>query len=325
MTEKKINMKTNISILAGAIALLLVSCHEKDNTIHGKIKRETVSFAPKVTGRILRLYVSEGDLVKPGDTLAVLDVPEVNAKIAQARGAVKATSAQHLLANNGVTANQMKQLVARHASAKEQYDFARKSYERANNMFNDSLLSPQSHDEYYAKYQSAKSQLDAVAAELNEAQTGTRYETKIATAGQEEQAGGVLKEVQVAYSERYIIATNYMSVETIALREGELASAGYPIFNGYIPNSTWFRFTIPESQIRQFEKGAVVRVKIPYNKKELSGKITFIRQMPRYADITTAYPDYEMDDAVYEIKIVPEDVAAAQALLYNATITLEKG
>ncbi|MES1218816.1 MAG: efflux RND transporter periplasmic adaptor subunit, partial [Bacteroidota bacterium] len=276
----------------------------------------------KVTGRILKIFVEEGQSVMPGDTLAMLDVPEVNAKITQASGAVKATSAQKLLADNGPTQNQIKQLRAKFASATELYQFASKSYERANALFNDSLLSPQAYDESYAKYKSAKAQLDAVAAELNEAEIiGTRYETKLTTAGQQEQASGILKEAEVAYSERYIIATNQMTIETITLRVGELAVAGYPIFNGYQTNSTWFRFTLPESQILAFKKGDNVVVNVPYMKGDFNGKIVTIKQMPRYADITTAYPDYDMDDAVYEIKIVPDNLKQTEELLYNATIT----
>jgi len=296
--------------------------HSNKNLVSGKIKRETVAFSSKVTGRILKIYVEEGQSVKPGDTLAMLDVPEVNAKIVQAHGAVKATSAQRLLADNGPTLNQLKQVRAKYAAANDQYQFALKSYNRANAMFTDSLLSPQAFDESYEKLQNAKAQFDAAAAELNEAEiVGTRYETKLTTAGQQEQASGVLKEAEVAYSERYIIATNQTTIETITLRVGELAVAGYPVFNGYETNSTWFRFTVPESQINAFRKGDETLVQVPYVKKEYSGKIVTIKQMPRYADITTAYPDYEMDDAVYEVKIVPDKVVETEDLLYNATIT----
>jgi HlyD family secretion protein len=308
-----------------AVMFVLGCKREERRGLPGKIKRETIAFSPKVTGRILKLYIREGDRVNPGDTLAMLDVPEISAKIAQARGVVKASSAQHLLADNGYTPNQLKQLRAKYANAKEQYVFAEKSFRRASDMFADSLMSPQAHDEAFAKYQSAKAQLDAVSAELNEAETGTRYETKIATLGQQEQAGGVLKEIEVAYSERFIIATNFMTVETIAVREGELAAAGYPVFNGYIPNSTWFRFTIPESEIAPYRTGTQCSVRIPYNRQVYAGKILTIKQMPRYADMTTAYPDYEMDDAVYEIKIVPDKVSEAEQLFYNATVELDNG
>ena len=316
-----------VKIITYTILTLIAtsSCEsKKEKLLQGKIKRESLSFTPKVTGRLVKLFVHEGQSVKTGDTLAILDVPEVSAKIAQAKGIFKASSAQRLLASNGATENQLKQLYAKQAVNREQFEFAQKSYTRASAMFSDSLLSPQAYDESYAKFQSAKSQLDAVTAELNEAVKGTRFEAKITTVGQNEQAGGVLMEAEIAYSERYIIATNNMTVETITIREGELATAGYPVFSGYIPNSTWFRFTIPESSISAVKKGQKVTVNVAYNKKSYPAEIINIKQLPRYADITTAYPDYEIDDAVYELKILPENISLAEELLYNATITLDK-
>jgi HlyD family secretion protein len=322
-------MHTRCFLLCGLFTtMLLGGCKKTVKPLEGKIKRETISFTPKITGRILKIYVEEGQAVKPGDTLAMLDLPEVSAKIAQAKGVVAAASAQHEMAENGATSNQIKQLRAKYAAVQQQYDFAEKSYARANAMFIDSMMAPQAHDEAYAKYQGAKAQLNAVTAELNEVLKGTRYETRQAASGQQQQASGVLREVNVAYSERYIIATNNMQIETISLHEGELATAGYPLFNGYIPNSTWFRFTIPESEIAGINKGSSLNVRVPYNKETIRGKIVTIKQMPRYADITTAYPDYKMDDAVYEIKIIPDDIHGAETLLFNATVVLpwtEKG
>lgn len=55
-------------------------------------------------------------------------------------------------------------------------------------------------------------------------------------AGQASQAQGALQEANVAYSERYVIATNDMEIETISLNPGELATAGFALFNGYIPS-----------------------------------------------------------------------------------------
>lgn len=315
---------TSILFLLAAITIGITSCQSKaPRPQEGKIKKETISFTPKVTGRILKIYVAEGDLVNTGDTLAMLDVPEVNAKMAQAHGVVKATSAQHLMANNGATPNQLRQLRAKHAAATEQYAFAQKSYSRARAMFRDSLMAPQAYDEIFAKYQAAKAQAEAVTAELNEAEKGVRFETKDATLGQQEQAMGVLEEVEVAYSERYIIATNRMQVETISLHEGELATAGYALFNGYIPSTTYFRYTIPESKIGAFKVGDRVSSEVPYAKETVDGKITFIKQLARYADITAAYPDYEMEEAIYEIKVVPEATPKAEQLLVNATVILK--
>lgn len=289
----------------------------------GKTKKEIVSFAPKVTGRILKIYVEEGQTVKAGDTLAMLDVPEVSAKIAQAKGATAAATAQAQLAKNGATADQLRQLKAKQKGLAEQYEYAQKSFKRAQNMYRDSLLSPQNYDEAFAKLQGAKAQYDAVNAELHDVEIGTRLEKIEMAIGQENQARGVLQEANVAYSERYIIATNDMEIETISLNVGELATAGYALFNGYIPNSTYFRFTIPESKISKYQKGMTVNMKSTYGNQEFSGKIVSIKQLTKYADITTAFPDYQPEDAVYEIKVIPTDRAKVNNILVNSSVTLK--
>ena len=319
-------MKTyTLKTIALASVLSLVACKNDnpDQLTEGKTKKEIVSFAPKVTGRILKIYVEEGQTVKAGDTLAMLDVPEVSAKIAQAKGATAAATAQAQMAKNGATADQLRQLKAKQKGLAEQFEFAQKSYKRASNMFKDSLMSPQSYDEIFAKYQGAKAQLDAVNAELHDVEIGTRIEKIEMAIGQENQARGVLQEANVAYSERYIIATNDMEIETISLNVGELATAGYALFNGYIPNTTYFRFTIPESKISKYNKGMTVNMKSTYGNQEFSGKIVSIKQLTKYADITTAFPDYQPEDAVYEIKVIPTDRAKVNNILVNSSVTLK--
>ena len=319
-------MKTyTLKTIAVASILSLVACKNDnpDQLTEGKTKKEIVSFAPKVTGRILKIYVEEGQTVKAGDTLAMLDVPEVSAKIAQAKGATAAATAQAQMAKNGATADQLRQLKAKQKGLAEQFEFAQKSYKRASNMFKDSLMSPQSYDEIFAKYQGAKAQLDAVNAELHDVEIGTRIEKIEMALGQEDQARGALQEANVAYSERYIIATNDMEIETISLNVGELATAGYALFNGYIPNTTYFRFTIPESKISKYNKGMTVNMKSTYGNQEFSGKIISIKQLTKYADITTAFPDYQPEDAVYEIKVIPTDRAKVNNILVNSSVTLK--
>lgn len=309
----------------GIAFLSLVACkgEKKEHQIEGKAKKDVISFAPKVTGRVLEIYVEEGQTVKKGDTLAKLDVPEITAKIAQAKGVTATARAQAEMARNGATANQLRQLRAKEKGLKEQYEFARKSYQRATNMFRDSLMAPQAYDEVFAKYQGAKAQYDAVIAELNDVERGTRYEKIEMATGQAEQAAGVLQEANIAYSERYIIATSDMEIETITLRKGELATAGFALFNGYIPESTYFRFTIPESQIAKYQKGQNVNMEVIYNNAKITGKVLTIKQLTKYADISTAFPDYKIQEAVYEIKVKPQNIQETRNILVNANVILK--
>lgn len=318
-------MKTKAIYIVSSLLVLLSACSDKnDNPVVGKIKKDVISFTPKVTGRILKIYVQEGDIVQAGDTLAMLDVPEVDAKLAQASGVVKAATAQSTLANNGATENQRKQLKAKLAATQEQYSFAEKSYKRTKAMYDEGLIAPQQFDEIAAKYNGAKAQLDAVQAEWTEVEKGVRYETKDAAYGQRQQAEGVLKEVEIAYSEKYIIATNVMQVETITLHEGELATAGYALFNGYIPNSTYFRMTIGEREIGNYPKGKELTLHIPYANKDVKVKVQNVKQMARYADVTSPYPNIEMDEAFYELKLAAFENEDLSTLLVNASVILKK-
>lgn len=316
-------------LFAITISSLLAACapqptNTKPAGIEGRTKRETISVSSKISGRVLKIFVSEGDVVKRGDTLALLDLPEVESRLQQAQGAFYSADAQYQMSLNGATDNQIKQLEAKQAGFKEQFDFAKTSFDRVKNMYADSLIPRQKYDEAYAKYTGAKAQLDAVNAELDEAKRGVRVENKQAAYGQKERAQGAVKEASIALSERYVIAPEDMSIETIALHTGELAIAGYTLFSGYISNTTYFRFTVPESSINEFKVGDEATILLPFmNNKTIAGKVLTIKQLNRYAEVSTAFPTYEMGESIYELKIAPVDVADASTLLANSTAILQ--
>jgi HlyD family secretion protein len=316
-------MKRIITLLA--ITFLFMCCEKNRNKgqIQGKIENEQIAVVSKIPGKILKIFVKEGDLVKKGDTLALLDIPEVNAKMNQAEGAVTSAKAQYNMAVKGATDNQIKQLEAKKQGLSEQYQFAQKSIKRLDNMLKDSLVSQQTYDEAFAKYEGAQAQYNAVMAELDDAKKGGRIEQQTMALGQKDRAYGALQEVETADKERYVIAPQDMSIETITLNLGELALPGYTLFNGYITNSTYFRFTVPESQLDKIKKGQEMTVHVVYNKKDVKGKVSIIKQLGAYGNIATAYPDFEMQESLFEIKITPSNSQETKDLITKATVTLK--
>lgn len=312
------------AILIIPLILLYVSCQkaQKENIIQGKIEKEQIAVVSKIPGKILKIFVKEGDIVRKGDTLAILDIPEVDAKKSQAEGAVTSAKAQYKMAVKGATENQIKQLEAKKMGLKEQYEFAQKSIKRLTNMLKDSLILQQTYDETFAKYQGAQAQYNAVIAELDDAKKGARIEQQTMALGQQDRALGALQEVETADKERYIFAPQDMSIETITLNLGELALPGYTLFNGYIANSAYFRFTIPENQLSKFKKDQEINVHIPYLKKDVKGTISTIKQLGAYGNIATAYPDYEMQESLFEIKITPANIGETKDLITKTTVTL---
>lgn len=309
----------------GALFLMLACNNKKaiDPLFMGKIEREEISVVTKVPGKIERLLVQEGDVVSKGDTLAILEIPEVDAKEAQALGALEAANAQYNMAVRGATKGQLTQLQAKVDGLEEQYLFAEKSLGRLSNLLQDSLIPQQQYDEVYAKYQGAKNQYLAALAEIEEVKGGARQEQQIMALGQKSRAEGAVSEVRVAARERYLIAPQDMSIETVNLKTGELALAGYPIFNGYIKASVYFRFTVPENDMAGLENGRDVSIRIGYKDNEtVEGRISAVRALSSYANIATAYPDFDNQQALFEVKVAPLDASSTEGLITNASVSL---
>lgn len=305
-------MRNSIYLITGSIFLLIQGCNssqDQSGGLQGKANKEQIAVVGKVPGRIQSLMVKVGDKVMKGDTLAIIDAPEVQAKMAQAQGAVTSARAQYEMSVRGASANQLKQLQAKKAALTEQYEYARKSLKRLESLVQDSLIPQQQYDAVYAKYQGAKAQVLAVDAEIAGVENGVRAEQQIMARGQEDRAKGALQEAEIADQERYIRAPQDMTIEGVTLQVGELALPGYTLFTGSLDQSLHFRFTLPESQLKAYSVGTEVTVEVPYRDTILQGKIQKIKPIGAYANIASAYPDYDMQDPLYELIVLPADSA----------------
>ncbi|MFD2788411.1 hypothetical protein KCTC52924_01414 [Arenibacter antarcticus] len=314
------------SILIGCFATVFLFGCNRNNEItdlRGKVKFETISVSSKLAGRIAEVYVTEGQNVKQGDTLALIDVPEIGAKLFQADGALLAAQGQLNMAHNGATTEQLEQIKSQVQASKAQLKFAVESLKRITAMYKDSLVTAQMFEETQMKVDMARAQLSAMEAKQQEVKIGTRQELLAQAKGQLDRAQGAKNEVLIAADEKYIIAPTDMSIETITLNQGELASPGYTLFNGYQTNTVYYRFTVSESKIYDYKIGQTLTVLNPYTKEESPSKITAIKQLPRYADITSTSPLYKLDEAIYELKLIPEDTSQKQQFFINATVLLK--
>lgn len=319
-------MMRNINLL-GVLLLFLSACTENKTTnadFYGRIEREEISVVTKVPGKIEEFLVTEGEKVHKGDTIAILDIPEVDAKRAQAQGAIDAADAQYQMSRKGATDGQLKQLEAKVSGLKEQFDFAQKSLDRLSNLLKDSLVSQQQYDEVYAKYQGAKNQYLAAQVEVEEVKNGARIEQQMMALGQRGRALGAMDEVAAAEKEKYLVAPQDMTIETVNLKVGELALPGYPIVSGYLPSTTYFRFTVSEDRMDSFSKDKEVQIRIPYkNNKTIRGKIVLIKALSSYANIATAYPDFDQQKTLFEIKVLPLEREEMGELITQATVVVE--
>ena len=140
-------------IVVAIVALIgFLALGRNPEVIQGEMEVEEYRVSGKVPGRILELRVKEGDLVKAGDTLAVIESPEVQAKMVQARSAVDAASAMEQMAQNGARREMIQTAAQLLEQAKAGLELAEKSYKRVQQLFDEEVVSAQKRDEAEAMY-----------------------------------------------------------------------------------------------------------------------------------------------------------------------------
>ena len=155
--------------------------------------------------------------MKAGDTLAIIDAPDVKAKMMQAESAENAAAAMSEMANNGARKEQVRAAYALLQQAKAGLDIAKKSYERVQRLFDEGVMTAQKRDEAFANYKALEAQTKAAQSQYDMAVNGARQEEKKAAAAQVDRAKGAVEEVN-----SYINETMQ-----IAQMEGESVSFSY--------------------------------------------------------------------------------------------------
>lgn len=294
---------TGVVVIAGLIGYLTIV--KSDDVIQGEIEVSEYRVSSKVPGRILELRVKEGDYVHVGDTLAILDAPEVEAKKAQAQSAEEAASAMKLMADNGARQQQIQGAYEVWQQAKAGLDIAKKTYERVQRLFNEGVMSAQKRDEALAQYKAYEAQEKAAKSQYDMAKEGARKEERMAAAAQVNRAKGAVQEVSSYINETVQVAQIEGEVSDIYPKVGELVGTGSPIMSISIMSDVWGTFNVREDQLNGLKIGSEFTAFSPAFKKDVKMKVYYIKDQGSYAVWKATKSNGQYDLKTFEVKARP--------------------
>ena len=273
--------------------------------MQGQVEVSEYRVSSKVPGRILELRVKEGDYVKAGDTLAILDAPEVRAKMAQARSAEDAASAIELKAQNGARKEQIQGAFQVLQQAKAGLEIAEKSYGRVQRLFDEGVLSAQKRDEAYAQYKAMEAQCKAAQSQYDMAVNGARREDKLAAQAQVGRARGAVQEVNSYLGETVQIAQMEGEVSAVYPKVGELVGTGSPIMTISIMSDMWGTFNVREDQLNGLKVGSEFTAFVPAFNKDVKMKVYYMKDQGSYAVWKATKANGQYDLKTFEVKARP--------------------
>lgn len=292
-----------VVVLMGLIGFFVLG-REPEN-IQGQVEVSEYRVSSKVPGRILEIRVKEGDFVKVGDTLAILDAPEVRAKMMQAQGAEAGASALEQMARNGARKEQVQGAYQLLQKAKAGLEIAEKSYNRVQRLFDEGVMSAQKRDEAFANYKAMQATVEAAQSQYDMAVNGARTEEKMAALAQVNRAKGAVQEVSSYIGETVQLAQMEGEVSSIYPKVGELVGTGSPIMTISMMQDMWGTFNVREDQLNDMQIGSEISVYVPAFDKEMKMKVYYMKDQGSFAVWKATKASGQFDLKTFEVKARP--------------------
>jgi multidrug resistance efflux pump len=268
-----------------------------DLQLIGTVDANEVVVSAKIPGRIQTLTVDEGDTVKAGQLIAVIESDDLQAARAAAEATANSTkfklgetveSERQTVGEVGsATINaeaQVKAAQAALAQAQANYDHQQADTSRTVALAQQGIMSAQSRDDAATMLQAAKAAVDtarqnvaAAEASLRQARAHELLATVAArtvdeTRNQVENARALAQQAKVEVGYSQVFAPVDGKVNVRATRQGEVVAAGAPIVTIMDLTQTWVYAPLPETQADTVQLGDWLRVVMPSG-TTIQGKI----------------------------------------------------
>ena len=303
------NMLLAFLTLLGIIAVVALvgffMLRKGPEIVQGQADVNEYRVSSKVPGRILEFRVREGQTVKAGDTLALLEAPDVQAKLEQARAAEAAAQAQNEKALKGVRQEKIQSAYETWQKARAGAVIAEKSYKRVKNLHDQGVMSAQNLDEVTAQRDAALATERAAKSQYDMAVNGSRREEKMAAAAQVRRAQGAVAEVSSYISETVQVAQMDGEVSEVYPKVGELVGTGAPIMSISVMDDLWGTFNVREDQLRGLAVGTTFSAYVPAFGKDIRMKVYYMKDEGSYAVWKATKANGQFDLKTFEVKARP--------------------
>ena len=329
MKKKNQDLRTGLLALIVVIIIIfiigLIVNKPEPVIIQGEADASEIRISGKVPGRIQQFLAEEGTQVKAGDTLVIIDSPELAAKLEQANAAEDAAKAQNKKAIKGARKEQILGAYEMWQKALVGVDIAKKSYDRVQHLYDKGVVPAQKRDEAEAQYKAAVATANGAKSQYDMALNGAEAEDKEAALALVDRAKGAVNEVKSYLKEITLTSPIDGEITEIYPKRGELVGTGAPIMSIVDMNDIWFTFNVREDLLGELKMGKTFKVKVPALKNQIiEVKVNYIRALASYATWKATKTSGQFDVKTFEVRARPTtkvaDLRPGMTALFEETI-----
>ena len=300
-----------IVIVVSLIGMILLK--KKPVILQGQIEATEIRISGKLPGRIDTFLVKEGQNVRQGDTLVVINSPEALAKYQQVNAMENIAKYQHQKVDEGTRKQIIASLQQLWNKSKSDLQLAKITYDRVNALYKDSVVTSQRKDEVEAMYKAAEAAERAAYSQYQMAVDGAQIQDKESARSLVTAAQGTVEEVAAPESGQ---------ISAIFPKRGELVGAGMPIMNLVVLDDVHVVLNVREDRLPLFKMGGTFVADVPaIDKKDIEFKINYISPLGSFATWKSTKQTGSYDLRTFEIHALPvekvEGLRPGMSVLYQ--------
>ncbi|MCY6484527.1 efflux RND transporter periplasmic adaptor subunit [Clostridium aestuarii] len=252
---------------------------------------DVIKYSFKVPGKIASVNVKEGDYVKQGQVLAMLDNEDYKLAVEGARGQMEAAKgkvamakAQYDKALNGAQKEDINSAKLAVENAENNYNYAKESCARVANLYEQGIVSKQQLDDINIKVDGAEIALNNAKEVLSKAENGARDEDTESAKAQYEAAQAQYEAAQAQHKAKgnMLEGTSLNSgvsgyVVKVLNKNGEITAAGYPVVVVRTDDEV-IDIQLAQKDVNKIKRGTKALVKL--NEIKVDGVVSEIEQIP---------------------------------------------
>ena len=293
-----------VTVGVSVIGMSLMS--RQPMVLQGQVEATEIRISGKLPGRVDSFLVQEGDWVKAGDTLVVINSPTIEAKYRQVNALEQVAQEQ----NKKIDAGTRRQIIATALQLwnKTQSDLtlAQTTYQRILTLYKDSVVTSQRKDEVEAMYRAAQAAERAAYEQYQMAVDGAQSEDRASARSMVDAARSTVDEVSALLVDSRLTAPEDGQIATIFPKRGELVAPGTPIMNLVVMNDAHVVLNIREDLMPQFKMDGTFRAEVPaIGKKDVEFRIYYISPLGSFATWKSTKQTGSYDMQTFEIHARP--------------------
>lgn len=244
----------------------------------GKLKPlQQVNISPKSAGKVTDVKVDEGDRVKKGQVLFVLDSKELYAQLEQQQANLGVSEANLEKTKSSTYEQQVLQAEQSVQNGQISFDDAKEKYEINQQLYTSDAISLQVLNDSYKLYQSAAIQLKAAQDNLALLKQRSGPESAKVASAQVDQAAAGVNYISEQINNSTITAPISGTISSRNVNVGEIATTSANTFTIIDTSEMIAEISVTDRTVSNIKKGQKVQVKInSMDSKVFEGIVDFV-------------------------------------------------